>query len=117
MFPKTGNSFHFRSERCTKSEFDELIADALKQELSDTHQAVKTIRRWTGVSERTAKYWLDGTHGPCAVHLAALAEHSDAVLVQFLTVARREELLEELELSALCAKLRDLVRAIERRVH
>jgi hypothetical protein len=65
------------------------IADALRRELGPTHQAIKTAMRWTGASERTAKYWLSGERGPSGEHLILLAQHSDAVLVTILTLAAR----------------------------
>lgn len=65
------------------------VADALRQELGPTHQAIKTAMRWTGASERTAKYWLSGERGPSGEHLILLAQHSDAVLVTILTMAKR----------------------------
>ena len=45
------------------------IAAALKRELGGTHQAIKTLMKWTKVSERTAKNWLGGTNGPSGEHL------------------------------------------------
>ena len=45
--------------------------------------------RWTGASERTAKYWLSGERGPSGEHLIRLAQHSDAVLITILTMAQR----------------------------
>jgi hypothetical protein len=45
--------------------------------------------RWTGASERTAKYWLSGERGPSGEHLILLAQHSDAVLETILTMAMR----------------------------
>jgi hypothetical protein len=65
------------------------IADTLRRELGPTHQAIKTVMRWTGVSERTAKYWLSGERGPSGEHLIRLAQHSDAVLITMLIMAER----------------------------
>ena len=60
--------------------FPVAIAYALKSELGSTHQAVKTIRRWTGAGERTVKNWLAGISGPSGQHLADLIRHSDVRL-------------------------------------
>ncbi|MBC7739068.1 MAG: XRE family transcriptional regulator [Candidatus Saccharibacteria bacterium] len=65
------------------------IAAALRAELGQTHQAVKTAMRWTGASERTVKYWLSGERGPSGDHLIVLAQHSDTVLLTILAMAER----------------------------
>ena len=67
-----------------------VVADALRQELGDTHQAIKTVMRWTGASERTIKNWLAGRSGPRGEHLVALVRHSDAVFEVFLRAAGSE---------------------------
>jgi hypothetical protein len=46
--------------------------------------------RWTGVSERTAKNWLAGSHGPSGEHLINLMRCSDEVLIAVLEIADRE---------------------------
>ena len=66
------------------------IAIALRDELGDTHQAVKTVMRWTGAGERTAKNWLAGARGPTGEHLLSLVRHSNAVLEAFLRLAGRQ---------------------------
>ena len=38
-----------------QARYRQAIADALRRELGPTHQAIKTVMRWTGASERTAK--------------------------------------------------------------
>lgn len=63
--------------------FARLISATLRAELGSTHRALKTIMRWTGASERSAKHWFAGTHGPSGDHLVALARHFDALLKVF----------------------------------
>lgn len=61
MLPKKGKDLHRRSTRVTRNgEFGQALAAALKSELGSTHQAVKTVMRWTGASERTVKHWFAG---------------------------------------------------------
>jgi hypothetical protein len=55
------------------------------------HKAIKTVMRWTGASERTAKNWLAGTVGPSGEHLILLAQNSDRVLLTFLQLAGRRD--------------------------
>lgn len=62
-----------------KLEYRLEIAAALKRELGGSHQAVKASMNWTSVSERAAKNWLAGAHGPAGEHLIELMRHSDQV--------------------------------------
>ena len=84
--PKMGTTVHLDADQTA---YRKAIADALRRELGPTHQAIKTVMRWTGASERTAKYWLSGERGPSGEHLIRLAQLSDAVLITILTMAER----------------------------
>jgi hypothetical protein len=86
IVPKMGTTVHLAADQ---ARYRRAIADALRRELGPTHQAIKTAMRWTGASERTAKYWLSGERGPRGEHLILLAQHSDAVLMTILTMAER----------------------------
>ncbi len=80
MFPKKGNVFpNADGEVRSEVNYRQTIAAALRRELGDTHRAVKTTMRWTGASERTAKNWIAGSHGPSGEHLISLMRHSDHV--------------------------------------
>ena len=65
------------------------IAEALRSELGQSHRATKTLMRWTGASDRTAKNWLSGYCGPSGNHLVQLARESDTILATFLGLAGR----------------------------
>ena len=110
MFPKEGNKLHFVE---AESEIARKLAEALHFELGSTHQAVKTLMRWTNASERSVKHWLAATHVPSVVHLIGLARHSDQVLRVFLVAAGRREVLETLELGAVRAKLQDALKLLD----
>jgi hypothetical protein len=71
--------------------YPKAIAYALKCELGPTHQAVKTIMKWTGAGERTVKNWLAGISGPSGQHLVELIRNSDNVLRVLLTMAGRHQ--------------------------
>lgn len=86
MVTKTGNEFPAR----TSAEYAGVLANALRLELGASHRAVKTLRQWTDASERTAKHWLAGTHGPSGHHLIALVKHSDTVLQAVLSLSERK---------------------------
>jgi hypothetical protein len=86
ILPKKGNFF-------PKGSYAVEISLALRQNLGNTHRAVKTLMRWTGASERTVKNWLSGSSGPSGEHLIALMHHSDEALEAVLRLAGREQVL------------------------
>jgi hypothetical protein len=106
MLPKMGKKLHRPSDSDSgNGQFAAIIATALKNELGTTHQGIKTAMRWTGASERTAKHWFSGTHGPNGAHLVELARHSDEILRVFLVMADRRP-------QAIATKLTDLHRRL-----
>lgn len=86
VVPKKGTTVQIEA---AQARYREAVAAALRAELGQTHQAIKTAMRWTGASERAVKYWLSGERGPSGEHLIALAQHSDMVLVTILAMANR----------------------------
>ncbi|MEX0328904.1 MAG: XRE family transcriptional regulator [Ruegeria sp.] len=93
MFPKMGKTFPDDDERkVDRLKYQMAIAAALKRELGGSHRAIKTAMRWTGVSERTAKNWLAGSHGPTGEHLVELMRNSNEVLAAVLSLSGRGEL-------------------------
>lgn len=92
MFPKKGSSFPVGRDALTDTEFAQVIASALKVEFGSTRNGAKTIMKWTGVSARTAKNWLNGTNAPSGVHLILLARESNAVLKAMMLMAERPEM-------------------------
>jgi hypothetical protein len=90
MFRKRGNKF---PEAPTPGDeaYASSIADALRTELGQSHRATKTLMRWTGASDRTAKNWLGGCCGPSGRHLIQLARESDTVLATILGLAGRNQ--------------------------
>jgi hypothetical protein len=79
----------------------------LRAEVGNSHQAVKTLMRWTNANERTAKNWLGGTHGPSGEHLISLVMYSDQVFDAVLVLAGRRKILPHARL----ASLRDALQA------
>ena len=86
VVPKKGTTVHLEADQ---ARYRKAIAAALRAELGQTHQAVRTAMRWTGASERTVKYWLSGERGPSGEHLIVLAQHADTVLLTILAMAER----------------------------
>ena len=97
MFPKTGK--RFPSGGGTPPTYASLIAEILKAELGNSHQAQKTLMRWTGANERTAKNWLSGTNGPSGEHLLQLMRNSDRVFEFVLRLSHRPALLSNQRLA------------------
>lgn len=117
MFPKKGKKLHRGQQGPGKDEeFRQAVAKALKSELGTTHQAIKTVMRWTGASERTVKHWFAGSHGPSGHHLVAIARHSDAVLMCFLTAAGRSQLSVGIRWSSIRPMLVELLNATDANV-
>ena len=114
MFPKKGNVFpNADGEVRPEVNYRQTIAAALRRELGGTHQAVKRTMRWTGVSERTAKNWIAGSHGPSGEHLIALLRHSDEVLIDLLTLAGRDEAIVALRLVEMRDRLEEIRQLID----
>jgi hypothetical protein len=92
MFPKKGNFFPGGIDRENGSgKYAAMIAQALRRELGSSHRATKTVMHWTGASERTAKHWLAGHHGPGGGYLIVLMHESEAVYEAVLTAAGRRD--------------------------
>jgi hypothetical protein len=91
MLPKKGKVLPNRDGR-TYSEIDyaTAIAAALREDLGGTHQATKTVMRWTGACERSAKNWLAAKTGPSGEHLLALMRHSDAVFEALMRLTSKD---------------------------
>lgn len=114
MLPKTGNSFRGnQSRKKLNAQYAVAIAKALRKQLGVTHQATKTIMRWTGASERSAKNWLSGAMGPSGAYLIILMTQSEEVLTTALTLAGRHYPLLSAHLSAVRDRMDDLVHLID----
>lgn len=111
MLTKTGNSF------LDTKQYADQIAKALRAELGTTHQATKTLMRWTNAKERTVKNWLAGTSGPRGEHLVALVKHSDLALSAFLDMADRPHAAMASELPVLRQKLMAAIVGIDAILH
>ncbi len=93
--------------------YPEAIAYALQNQLGSTHQATKTVMRWTGAGERTVKNWLAGISGPSGHHLVELIRHSDEVLEILLLLAGRKQVAVAKRLVDVRNKLMETVRQVD----
>jgi hypothetical protein len=117
MFPKKGKGFP-GADGSGGSEvgYAASIARALRGELGDSHQAIKTVMRWTGATDRTAKNWVTGTRGPTGEHLISLARHSDSVFEVMVRATGRESLLLALQLVEAREKVAAVLETIDQLV-
>ena len=97
MFPKTGRKIPPRSDG-PSDDYASSVARALKAELGNSHQAIKTLMRWTGANERTAKNWLSGSNGPSGDHLLEIMRNSDVVFECVLQLIDRKAVLSHRKL-------------------
>lgn len=115
MLPKAGRSLPIDFEALA-ADYALLIAEVLRSELGDTHQALKLLIRWTGANERTAKNWLAGVNGPSGEHLLSLMRHSDGIFECVVKASGRRLILSDKKLvqvreslEATAALLSDLI--------
>jgi hypothetical protein len=95
MFPKTGRKFLGREQQ---ADYASSISDVLRAQLGTTHQAIKTLMRWTGANERTTKNWLSGANGPSGEHLLEIMRNSDLVFECVLELIDRKVILSHRKL-------------------
>lgn len=115
MFPKKGNFFPGENDRENDSRtYAAMIATALRTELGNSHRATKTVMRWTGASERTAKHWLAGHHGPGGAYLVVLMRESEAVFEAVLTAADRPDAVVATRVLAARGMMVEVMELVER---
>jgi hypothetical protein len=101
MFPKTGNKNRVTMHETTHADCAMAIGSALRSELGSTHQAAKTVMRWTGASNRSAKNWIGGSQIPSGWYLILLARHSPSVMTTVMVLARRDGIVLGIDLRSL----------------
>lgn len=110
--PKMGKELPMNRRRPSMN-YASVVADALTIELSGSNRAIKTVMRWTGASERTAKGWLAGTNGPSGKHLIALLGNSDTLFGKILKLAGRGSLIEAAHLQVLRNTMAEAVASLD----
>ncbi|CAN5521205.1 hypothetical protein BH10PLA2_BH10PLA2_01140 [soil metagenome] len=105
MVPKSGTRLPKSLILLSDAEFAELIATALQHELGGSRRASKTIMTWTGVSDHTARDWLNGRKSPSSLHLLALAAESPSVMSLILRLTGHDRVNIGIDLQAVEAGL------------
>src|SRR5688500_15576255 len=109
-FPKKGRVLPKCAAEC---QYVSAIATALRYELGSTHQAVKTVVRWTGANERTVKNWMAGTGGRSGENLVELLRNSEAVFEALMHLAGRQQSLVTCRLIGARGKVWEVVQMID----
>jgi hypothetical protein len=110
---KKGKKFPPQGGEITEKEFAEAVARALEIEFGTSAHAASTIMRWTGVSERSAKNWLAGCHGPSGSNLLLLARHCASVRQMIFRLMGMPSLALTGSLNAVRALLESMIREID----
>jgi hypothetical protein len=109
--PKMGSELPIGGRRSNPKWASE-VAEALKLELGGSNRSIKTLMKWTGASERTAKAWLAGSCVPTGEYLILLLHHSDSLFERVLMLAGRESI-DKKHLASLQSALSGAVSAID----
>ena len=89
------------------------MSEALRIDLGQTHRAAKTLMKWTGASEKSAKNWLCGTFAPSGHNLVCIMRESETVFRTILRLSRRESVAVTVDLIEARAALSRALRALE----
>jgi len=104
MVPKSGTQLPNSRKILSDADLAAQIGHALRTELGASRRATKSVMRWTGVSDKTARTWLHGGASPSGLHLIYLAQNSPMVMTVLLELTGHGELrlglqLQEIEQS------------------
>lgn len=113
MLHKKGKKFPPLGDEITEKEFADAVARALKIEFGSSIHAASTIMRWTGASERSAKNWLSGCHGPSGSNLLLLARHCASVRQMIFKLIGMPSLALTESLNAVRTLLESMIREID----
>jgi AraC-like DNA-binding protein len=94
--------------------FAQEVAAALDAEFGNRPHKVKEVARLTGCNERTVKNWFQARNGPSGECLVTLMRHSDQVLRLVLRHAKRDALLQVVDVSEAKARLAEAVSTLDR---
>ena len=114
MVPNNGSRLPKTQISLSDVQLAEFIGTALRDELGGSRRAAKTIIAWTGVSDRTARAWLNGRTSPSSVHLLVMAAHCAPVMATVLRLTGHEHVAIEIDLQAVETGLEQTLLAVRR---
>lgn len=94
--------------------FTSQMSSLLKRTYGGRHSAVKIVAAATGTNERAVKNWFDGKNGPNGENLLKLFIHSDGMLIGFLAMAGKQDVVVTLELDRAAAAMEVALREIRK---
>ena len=112
MVPKSGSRLPSTQISLSDTQLAEFIGTALRDELGGSRRAAKTIIAWTGVSDRTARAWLNGHTSPSSLHLLAMAAHCKPVMATMLRLTGHEQISVGMDLEAIETGLEETLAAV-----
>lgn len=113
MLPNSGSKVPKAPEHLTEGELGRRLGVALRSELGSSARATKTIMRWTGASDRSARKWMHGDGAPSGAHLIDLARGSERVMELLLELTGRSDLLVAVDIHAVEVALARATGAVE----
>ncbi len=111
MVPKTGTKLPKLRAALTDAGLAAIVGTALQSELGASRRATKTVMTWTGVSDHTARAWLNGRTSPNGVHLVALAANCLPVMHAFLELTGHAKVALDIELEVVEERLEAMLKA------
>lgn len=91
MVSKSGIPLPSSRQILSDSAFAAHIKAALRDELGANRRATKTVMRWTGACDKTARNWLGGKASLSGLHLVHLATSSPSVMAVLLNLTGHTE--------------------------
>ena len=113
MVPKTGTKVPKSAGVASRKEFAQAIGAALRSELGSSRRATKSVMGWAGVSDRTARIWLQGAGCPGGFHLVALSANCRAVMTVVLGCAGYRDATLQVDLRRAEAALASAMLAVQ----
>ena len=114
MLPKSGTSLPKSQITLSDTHLAALIGIALQDDLGASRRAAKTVMRWTGVSDHTARAWLNGRASPSGAHLVVLAANCRPVMNTVLQLAGHDGIAIVINLEALESELEAILASTRR---
>ena len=114
MVPKSGTRLPNLQDPLSEARLADLVGRALQHELGASRRAAKTVMAWTGVSDHTARAWLNGRTSPSGLHLILLAAHCPPVMSMVLRLAGHEQIAIAIDLESIERGLEEVLAATRR---
>jgi len=114
MVPKSGAQLPKLQIPLSDAQLAVLIGAALQAELGGSHRAAKTLMAWAGVSDHTARAWLNGRKSPSGSHLIVLAARSRSVMATVLSLTGHDGIALAMDLRAIEIGLEETLTAVRK---